>query len=496
LLWDSVEAAFQTKAFELALHLLEELEAHPLAHLQQAQVLAKRIAIVTFTREGDATGMTLAALRRYGVRWPRRPSALRIRWEILRTDWMLRGPLDERLFPPVRATRDARWMAPVLVFSAGGAALVRTSIALPFFSASYALRAQRRHGVARGPGFALAVYAAFRIALLGTPKGAERYARAAIEWMARMPNLVLDVRGEFELQAFVYPWIRPRRSVLEPLRLICERARDTGDLEYFTYANRNRAVYAALCGEPLLPVLEQFELMDRRERLHGGGYFFAEYLRAYQLLRPGAPEAQPWRESLAAAEQSLGGALDSGLYIWIHWVIVLTFLGEHAAALQLAERLSTAVFSKGMLGSSVVDYTLFRGVSAAVLAASGAAGVRRRCVRIARRCARQLAGWARHGPDFAHMSLFVQAELARARRDDARALRLYAAAARGAIEHGYRHHAALLHERRADLLHSRSRHTEWGVAIREAHGLYLAWGASTKVQALKKRESELRHAPS
>src|SRR5262249_16332269 len=138
LFWDAAEAAYQTKNFDLAKQMLDVLDAHPLEPLRRAQVLGKRLQIVTFNREGDALGLTLAALRRFGVRWPRRPSRLRIRWEVFRTDWALRGPLDANLFPRGDTPeQDRSWLAPTLVFRGAGAAMVRESSALACFASAY-----------------------------------------------------------------------------------------------------------------------------------------------------------------------------------------------------------------------------------------------------------------------------------------------------------------------------------------------------------------------
>jgi hypothetical protein len=129
------------------------------------------------------------------------------------------------------------------------------------------------------------------------------------------------------------------------------------------------------------------------------------------------------------------------------------------------------------------DYALFLGIASAELATSkrGAGGYRRDLVR----CARRLNVIARQGADFAHMALVLAAERARLQRRSARALQLYAAAEEAAFKQSYRHHAALILERRARLLLTLRRETEATTTLRRAIALYEEWGARAKARALE-----------
>jgi hypothetical protein len=99
--------------------------------------------------------------------------------------------------------------------------------------------------------------------------------------------------------------------------------------------------------------------------------------------------------------------------------------------------------------------------------------------------------WARHGPDFVHMAIALQAESERVRRAPSRALATYAAAIERARQVGYAHHAAFLHERRAALLADLRRHTEAAGALRQAIALYEEWGACGKSETLRQVLADL-----
>jgi hypothetical protein len=119
-------------------------------------------------------------------------------------------------------------------------------------------------------------------------------------------------------------------------------------------------------------------------------------------------------------------------------------------------------------------------------------GERRRLGRVLRRSLRALESWARQNAELDHMARALRAEHARLRGRRADALALYARAAERAASGGYRHHAALLHERRAELLLSMQRPVEGASALQQALSLYDAWGASRKVEELRVRIAGLR----
>ena len=213
----SAEASFQLGRWESALELLDALEEHPVDAFKAARAIAQRVSIYCLARPHDALNLTLGALRRFGWGWARSPSLLRVRVELLRTDWSLRGPLDQTTFSTVRQHADLSWMAPILVAAIASGPLTQHSNRLSLLCAAYALRAFHRHGlVDRSPAFGLATYATFRILVRRDLRGAERYARAAARWSDILPHGPTDLRCRGTLEAYVFSWIKPRRRILEP----------------------------------------------------------------------------------------------------------------------------------------------------------------------------------------------------------------------------------------------------------------------------------------
>jgi hypothetical protein len=481
----SAEAAFQLRQFDLALKLLEVPERKPLPPFHEALVIAQRIGVYSLVRPEQGLDLALASLRKFGVRWPRSPSLLRVWIDILRTDWHLRGELDERGFS-MEPQKDMAWLAPVLVMRAAGAPLSFHSYRLLLLSAAYVLRAYRRHGVAiTTPSLALATYASFRMILSRSPKASQRYASAAAHWVQLARHPQNDVRSRVNLEAFFYSWTRPRRAILEPLQRIANDALELGDVEWAVYALHHGVLYAMLAGESLDSVAERMETLRKRESAIGEPIHFAPYRRLQTLLRESRVSFD-WNREQAEFDEILRARTALDAHLGVQWVMVLCVFGEFERGSSQLDELQRRIFHAGAAGSKLADYALFRGLCGAVQAERARSYLeRRRHLRVLRRCQRQLRRWSGFGPDFAHMAQFLQAEASRARGNAAAALRQYQEAIQRARKAGYTHHAALCCERRAGLLEHRRRGTEAEDAIASAIELYEQWGARAKALLLR-----------
>jgi hypothetical protein len=200
-------------------------------------------------------------------------------------------------------------------------------------------------------------------------------------------------------------------------------------------------------------------------------------------------QAAPIRESLAKMNRA------ARVVPAVLWLEVLCILGWYAEASETATKISSSISDVGCMGSHVVDFYFFWGMTAAEAAAKP--GGRSRGLRLSRagrrllHCLRRVRIWARHGPDFVHMSQALQAERSRLRGRTREALALYLRCQQQAVKQGYRHHAALLSERRARLLLALHRGPEAAAAFHQATALYDAWGAAGKAQILRIECAEL-----
>jgi hypothetical protein len=138
-----------------------------------------------------------------------------------------------------------------------------------------------------------------------------------------------------------------------------------------------------------------------------------------------------------------------------------------------------------------LDGLFFLGVAATARIPELRGASRHAALRLLRFAERGLRPRAGQGPDFAHMELGLRALRSTLRGPGREPLALLAGAAQGAERQRYVHHAALLHERRAELLLAAGRHTEGRYALQLALGHYERWGAGFKVDRLRERIASL-----
>jgi hypothetical protein len=265
-----------------------------------------------------------------------------------------------------------------------------------------------------------------------------------------------------------------------PLAEVARQLREIGDVEYATNALYFGCFPLALSGAPLPEILAAFDKLPVWLGMDAPA-------QAASLAEPFRRLADPARPVTDAAVAEVERVLEefshssSGPFLVTNWLLCLCVLGRHAEALRLSERLKGVILEVHSTGSHVVDYTFFRGLAGAALATRG----------VLRASLRQLKVWAAHAPDCAHMVELLRAEQLALAGRVAPALSLYQSAAQHARAAGYTHHAALCHERRADLLMRERRVLEARRDRTAAIALYREWGALTKIAQLESAAADL-----
>ena len=214
--------------------------------------------------------------------------------------------------------------------------------------------------------------------------------------------------------------------------------------------------------------------------------------RAYALLADDrAIPASEIDDEVARIEELATRYPSSAYLLTTHWAAVLCFLERFTQAFAQTEILKDVIFETQSFSTHVVDFTFYRGLAAGAIAQTERGRAARGHRRALRASLRQLRTWARHGPDYVHMVLALEAEQIRLRGRLRLALARYSAAAERAALQGYTHHVALLHERRGRLLQGARRDVEAAGALRQALGLYREWGAGAKVRILSEEIAAL-----
>jgi hypothetical protein len=483
-LWlQSAACAYQLGQLDACEALLDVAEPNARSPVQSAAVTAHRIVVHGLRDHPErATEVGLTALRALGIRWPLHPSALRVRLAELQLALALgrRGPEAFKPAPGYSPETLARLM---LVAAVGGPA-ARCEVRLVPLLAAWAARLMLRKGYSRGPDLALAALASNLCSRAVGARRVRRYATLAAALTDKVGDAVYRYRAQCVLHGNVYPWLERRVDAVEPLHRIFQEALEMGDREYAQYALSQRIYTHLLSGVSL-------DVVDTEYREYLGVFTHGiarESLGGLQPLHDPSFDDSRIDAELAALDVTFADEPLIGMHARLTWMLSLSVLNRPADAYAQSERLRDVATMETIR----TDITFLRGLCAAGLARSAGAGHRDLAGTLTQ-CLRQLAAWARQGPDFVHMAEILRAERAalRGRVDLARLH--YASATRRAQQQGYVHHAALACEREAELLAQVRRDTEAALALERARSLYARWGARAKVARLERARSALAH---
>ena len=483
LLLPSAESAVLRRDFATALALLDELDRRSPSLLEATKVAMRRIQVFAVTQHPeDCARYALGALRKFGIRWPLRPSSWHARLALRIVRWKMRFRRQDHLVRPADSSDPTR-LAPILMMGIAGGVMARVDFHLGVLASCWVLSSNLRHGFVARPGYSIAVYAGSLQTMLQDAVWSQRMVQLALVWNDKLPDPVFGPRTEMQIQALLRPWWMRRRKALEPLENIAESMREVGDIEYAHYAQFLKIIYGALAGDRV-PATEQ-SLAQMTDTVRRRAHRYPEperCLLTYRMLVEGPTSLE---EQLAQSDAWIAANRGSAEpYVRTLWMMVLCVYGRYDLAFAQSEQLGKRLF-KVVPYVHVADHTFYRGLAAAELARSRRGEERRRYAHELRNARRRLRRWSRSGPDFAHMIALLDAEHARLRGRGVRARALYAEAARRAREQEFIHHAALAHERRSQMhLHER-RETEAASCMRDAIVLYEGWGAEPKVGALE-----------
>jgi hypothetical protein len=373
-----------------------------------------------------------------------------------------------------------------MVIAPTGPSILLHDVNLAAVSTASALRSYLRFGHLSSPGYRLASYAAYSHLVLRNAPLTRRLAKLALEWNESRPNPSFSCRTELVVHTLIHPWIMRRREALAPMARVAEAIREMGDPEFFQYARFLTLLYQGLAGDRVVDI--ERRLRDHASSVSKARPWHAASDHMHRTYRHLLAEEGPGLEAdLAESGTIIPGYLP---YVSTVWMLVLCVLGHHERAFAESERIAPRLF-RVIPFVHVADHTFYRGVSAARLATRARGALRRRYLGALRESRKRLRRWADDGPDFEHMALLLEAELARLRGRSAAASDLYERAAQRALRQEFAHHAALAHELRASLLDAERRDTAATAARTQAIRLYQQWGALAKVAALERSARDL-----
>jgi PAS domain S-box-containing protein len=478
---------------EAAQEVYDDLLTWPLGRLDRAGIVARRLRLLTLRgRISEALADGLAFLSECGLELPERPTPARMLAELLPTWWRYRD-VDLAQLDAAPAT-DERAVAAILVLAAakGPAYVVRPRLFVVLTSVH--ARLLLAHGTHPSMPLALAHLAICELALGSTPRQLaqlERLCEAALELGARSWS-ASPVLARTAVLLFVWPSIRPFRTITREIEATHQRSLDTGDLENSGYLAALGFALHLEDGSHLHDVLDLHDRLASADPTWGTLELakVAELSRRFVLCLRGSIE-----EEVSDADQptfmsrsELEG-LELSRVTHYACVVIEAFgswlLGERERVAELIgsidhdfERVLFGTWQVprcALLGSLVEFDRAWRGTPT-----QG----RRRYLGKRRALLRR---WAKRCPaNYGALALLFDAELASLRGRSGLAQNFYERAITAAVEHGLHAIEALACERFA--MHAqRQRHvTTADGALRQAHLALHRWGARAAVSRFER----------
>jgi len=474
----SAEAAGLGGQHDAAEHFFEVLLRHPLDSSQRARVTTRRIA--SYMLRGDAAramSVALEQLHEYGLRWPERPSKLRLWFEEARTRFACWRASDADYKRPIDRD-DKDYLARIAVIGALASPAYRNSLPLMQLLMSYLMRAGYRHG------FGAAAMTLYGYAISsGIAERNFKKARRLLELagpLDRFTPPALVHRTRFDSTVLIWSWMRPRRSALDAMPAISQMALEAGDNDYAALARFSRANLIWMLGDPLRTSESEWNHAALFAQRHGAAAIAETSARiVLQVRRLNGRSEVPLDAELSVSTDALPGWLDS--YVSTITMTVDYLLGESRQAFETSERMSARVLSSSAGSPFVGDYFFFRGLSAAALHETATENRRPALLRAFKDSLSHLACWANECPDnFKHQHLLLIAEDWRIRGQLERARLAYARACETAIAFGYVHHATIADQRSGEVALALGLRLEASRSLHLAQRGSIEWGASAR----------------
>jgi PAS domain S-box-containing protein len=478
---------------EAAEKIYDELLSWPLGRLDRASIVSRRLRLLTLQgRISEALADGLAFLTECGLELPERPTPARMLVELLRTWWRYRDVDLPRLDALTPAT-DERAVAAILVLAAakGPAYVVRPRLFVVLTSVH--ARLLLAHGTHPSMPLALAHLAICELALGSTPRQLaqlERLCEAALELGAR-PWSASPVLAHTAVLLFVWPSIRPFRTITREIELAHQRSLDTGDLENSGYIAALGFALHLEDGSHLRDVLDLHDRLISADPAWGTLELakVAELSQRFVLCLRGSDEDADAANPPSLMSRSELAGLELSRVTHYACVVIEAFgrwlLGERERVAELIgsidgdfERVLFGTWQVprcALLGSLIEFDRAWR--STTRVPVRGYLGKRRAL----------LKRWAQRCPaNYGALALLFEAELASLRRRNGPAQDFYERAIATAVEHGLHAIEALVCERFA--LHARRRGhlTTTDGALRQAHLALHRWGARAAVSRFER----------
>jgi predicted ATPase/class 3 adenylate cyclase len=490
---NALECEYLSGGFARAEQLFALLLDKAATKLTKAKVYLNKILLDTSEeRYENAIQVGIQALRLFGIRYRRHPGMLHLGSELMIARARSRGRRASALLTAATMT-DPEKIAALKILVALFPTAYFLDPNLLMFSSLKVVNYSLRYGISHLSAGGFVLYGLVMAALLGKVRRGYEFGQLALELAERGQDRAVLCKVLVIFALFIKYW----RDPLDESFPLIERARmlalQSGDHQYANYAIIGQLSLNFSRGLDLPAVrayCERHEGFVRQSK----DAFPIESLLMWQssvLALTGHTHAA---HSLTSASYDENTAEER--YLRTHNLTLLCYqytlrsqlcylFGRHTEARAMSDR-GAAFISSAPGQISVVDYYLYRGLAAtATRIATTSGGPRLR--RTARKCLSKLNSFAENSPqNFLPHAKLLEADLAFAAGDRARAMKLFNQVVDLAEQQKFQHLVALANERAALCALADGQRRAAAAYLIWARSAYARWGASAKVAMLDK----------
>ncbi len=444
-----------------------------------------------------AIALALDVLRFLGVHFPRKPSLFHILRDSMRARVMLWGYKIENLrqLPVTTRPHDLAVMRIMnRIYSAAYIAdtkqMVLTSIKLMGFSV--------KHGNSPISAFAYASYGLISCGVTGEISVGHRFGKLALQVLEDFNANELKCRTYFMVYNFVWHWEAPLVETLAPLLEAYHVGVDTGELEFAGYSVFMYCNYSFFAGKPLEILAQEtakyvvaIDQIQQQTPLYYNQIVLQTILnlRADNLSTPWLLVGTAYNEHEMLPVHTKANDITALAFLYVHKMLLAYWFEAYDLVVEYAQKVD-AMGVASMFHSTVFHFYAALGY----LALMKAEGHNRnkRYLHGYQNSLKKMKVWAKHAPENnAHRVAVLNAEYCVLIGKREQAINLFKHSLELARKNHYIQEEGLICELYAKFWQKQGDITISSSYIKEAHYLYQLWGATAKLELLKKNYPDM-----
>ncbi|MCP4133631.1 MAG: AAA family ATPase [bacterium] len=486
---EAVEAAYLATRYDEMDLLSEQILEHGRGILDKVKVYEiTALAFFGQNRLQEATDTGLEILKFLGVHFPKETRMHHILFNFLKTALTLHRARKKSL-TNLPEMKDEKMLAVMRILSGITSTAYLSASELFSLIIFKMIRLSIKYGNAEFSPFSYSTYGIVLCSISQIEMG-YRFGRFAIDLQKKMDIKRQKARTHFTVYSFIAHWKDHVRDTLKPLLQAYRDGLETGDLEYAAFSLQVYCYHGLLAGINLEIVernmVKYINILDSLKQENQFRMTQLYYQVTLNLMGKvsdpcflkgeGYDEEKMLPVYLAAEDRT------SLCLLYLFKMQLNYFFEKYPEALDYAHKVAKEI--NGMRGSFFVPLFYFYDslIRLAVYAIVPAKVLKNQA---------KMKKWAAHAPmNHLHKYQLVEAEIARVKRKDSRAMKYYEKAITGAHDNGFIQEEALAGECAARFYLERGLGRIGNTSLSGAINCYSRWGAAAKVKFLKKKYPE------